>query len=159
METARQLVGRQVLRNFGKHGIHKGTITSFDDDGELTFRVEYEDGDFEDLAEAVPPICATAVPNRLPFVLQLCLPLPFVNVQHRPCASVPLVIYGSRVLALYPLPFITMLWTGDYVLKPCVNTTLFLNALWSSFIRALSGEGLITYRYFPPTLPTTTFMS
>jgi hypothetical protein len=52
METARQLAGRQVLRNFGKHGIHKGTITSFDDDGELTFRVEYEDGDFEDLAEA-----------------------------------------------------------------------------------------------------------
>ena len=52
METARQLVGRQVLRNFGRHGIHKGTITSFDDDGELTFRVEYEDGDAEDLAEA-----------------------------------------------------------------------------------------------------------
>jgi hypothetical protein len=51
METARQLVGRQVLRNFGKHGIHKGTITSFDDDGELTFRVEYEDGDLEDLSE------------------------------------------------------------------------------------------------------------
>ena len=51
METARQLVGRQVLRNFGRHGIHKGTITSFDDDGELTFRVEYEDGDAEDLAE------------------------------------------------------------------------------------------------------------
>jgi hypothetical protein len=52
METARQLVGRQVLRNFGRHGIHKGTITSFDDDGELTFRVEYEDGDAEDLVEA-----------------------------------------------------------------------------------------------------------
>ncbi len=52
MKTARQLVGRQVLRNSGRHGIHKGTITSFDDDGELTFRVEYEDGDAEDLAEA-----------------------------------------------------------------------------------------------------------
>ena len=51
METARQLVGRQVLRNFGKHGIHKGTIISFDDDGELTFRIEYQDGDAEDLAE------------------------------------------------------------------------------------------------------------
>ena len=51
METPRQLVGRQVLRNFGKQGIHKGTITSFDDDGELTFRVEYEDGDAEDLDE------------------------------------------------------------------------------------------------------------
>ena len=50
METARQLVG-QVLRNFGRHGIHKGTIISFDDDGELTFRVEYEDGDVEDLVE------------------------------------------------------------------------------------------------------------
>ncbi len=45
-------MGRQVLRNFGKHGTHKGTITSFDEDGELTFRVEYEDGDFEDLVEA-----------------------------------------------------------------------------------------------------------
>ncbi len=52
METARQLVGRQVIRNFDKHGFHKGTITSFDDDGELTFRVEYEDGDSEDLSEA-----------------------------------------------------------------------------------------------------------
>ena len=52
MKTARQLVGRQVLRNFIRHGIHKGTITSFDDDGELTFRVEYEDGDAEDLVEA-----------------------------------------------------------------------------------------------------------
>jgi hypothetical protein len=52
METARQLVGRQVLRNFGKHGIHKGAITSFDDDGELTFRVEYKNGDSEDLSEA-----------------------------------------------------------------------------------------------------------
>jgi hypothetical protein len=51
METAQQLVGMQVLRNFGKHGVHKGTITSFDDDGELTFRIEYQDGDFEDLAE------------------------------------------------------------------------------------------------------------
>ena len=51
METARELVGRQVLRNFGRHGIHKGTIISFDDDGELTFRVEYQDGDAEDLAE------------------------------------------------------------------------------------------------------------
>ncbi len=51
METPRQLVGRQVLRNFGKQGIHKGTITSFDDDGELTFRVEYEDGDAEDLSQ------------------------------------------------------------------------------------------------------------
>jgi hypothetical protein len=51
METARQLVGRQVLRNFGKHGIHKGTIISFDDDGELTFRIEYQDDDAEDLAE------------------------------------------------------------------------------------------------------------
>jgi hypothetical protein len=51
METPGQLVGRQVLRNFGKQGIHKGTITSFDDDGELTFRVEYEDGDEEDLDE------------------------------------------------------------------------------------------------------------
>jgi hypothetical protein len=52
METAQQLVGRQVLRNFGKHGIHKGTIASFDAECELTFRVEYEDGDSEDLAEA-----------------------------------------------------------------------------------------------------------
>ncbi len=52
METAQQLVGRQVLRNFGKHGAHKGTITSFDEDGKLTFRVEYEDGDCEDLVEA-----------------------------------------------------------------------------------------------------------
>ena len=51
MESTQQLVGRQVLRNFGKHGIHKGTITSYDDEGELTFRIEYEDGDFEDLAE------------------------------------------------------------------------------------------------------------
>jgi len=51
METAQQLVGRQVLRNFGKHGAHKGTITSFDEDGELTFRVEYPDGDCEDLVE------------------------------------------------------------------------------------------------------------
>jgi hypothetical protein len=51
METATQLVGRQVLRNFGKHGIHKGTIISYDDDGELTFRIEYQDGDAEDLAE------------------------------------------------------------------------------------------------------------
>jgi hypothetical protein len=40
-----------VLRNFGKHGVYKGTITSFDDDGELTFRIECQDGDFEDLAE------------------------------------------------------------------------------------------------------------
>ncbi len=40
-----------MLRKFGRHGIHKGTITSFDDDGKLTFRVEYEDGDAEDLAE------------------------------------------------------------------------------------------------------------
>jgi hypothetical protein len=52
LETAQQLVGRQVLRNFGKRGTHKGTITSFDEEGELTFRVEYEDGDFEDLVEA-----------------------------------------------------------------------------------------------------------
>ena len=41
-----------MLRNFGKHGIHKGAITSFDDDGELTFRVEYKNGDSEDLSEA-----------------------------------------------------------------------------------------------------------
>ena len=51
MESVQQLVGRQVLRNFGKHGVHKGTITSYDDEGELTFRIEYQDGDFEDLAE------------------------------------------------------------------------------------------------------------
>ena len=51
METPGELVGRHVLRDFGKHGVHKGTITSFDDDGDLTFRVEYPDGDFEDLAE------------------------------------------------------------------------------------------------------------
>ncbi len=51
METASQLVGRQVLRSFGKHGVHKGAITSYDDEGELTFRVEYEDDDSEDLSE------------------------------------------------------------------------------------------------------------
>jgi hypothetical protein len=51
METPGELVGRQVLRNFGAAGIHKGTIQSFDEDGELTFRVQYEDGDEEDLDE------------------------------------------------------------------------------------------------------------
>jgi hypothetical protein len=50
-ETPQQLEGRQVLRNFGRHGTHRGTITSLDDEEELTFRVEYEDGDCEDLAE------------------------------------------------------------------------------------------------------------
>ncbi len=40
-----------MLRSFGKHGVHKGTITSYDDEGKLKFRVEYEDGDFEDLSE------------------------------------------------------------------------------------------------------------
>ncbi len=44
--------GKASVAKFGKHGIHKGTITSFDDDGELTFRVEYGDGDCEDSAEA-----------------------------------------------------------------------------------------------------------
>jgi hypothetical protein len=51
MATPDELVGRFVLRNFGKHGLHKGTITSYDPEGELTFRVEYVDGDFEDLSE------------------------------------------------------------------------------------------------------------
>ena len=45
------LVGRHVLRNFGRHGFHKGTVASYDDDGELTYRVEYVDGDFEDLSQ------------------------------------------------------------------------------------------------------------
>ncbi len=53
METPGELVGRHVLRDFGRHGVYKGTITSFDDDGDLTFRVEYADGDCEDLAEDV----------------------------------------------------------------------------------------------------------
>ena len=44
-------MGRHVLRNFGRHGVHKGTISSYDDEGELTFRVDYLDGDFEDLSE------------------------------------------------------------------------------------------------------------
>ena len=44
------LVGRYVLRNFGRHGVHRGTVTSYDDDGELSFRVKYEDGDYEDLS-------------------------------------------------------------------------------------------------------------
>jgi hypothetical protein len=51
MKTPAQLVGRQVLRDFGKHGAHKGAITSFDEDGELTYRVQYDDGDCEDLAD------------------------------------------------------------------------------------------------------------
>jgi hypothetical protein len=42
-------LGRHVLRDFGRHGFHKGLITSYDDDGELTFRVDYVDGDQEDL--------------------------------------------------------------------------------------------------------------
>jgi hypothetical protein len=51
MASPAKLVGRQVLRSFGKHGVHKGDITSYDDEGELTFRVEYPDGDVEDLSE------------------------------------------------------------------------------------------------------------
>ena len=46
-----ELVGRHVLRSFGRHGVHKGTIVSYDDDVELTFRIEYQDGDFEDLSQ------------------------------------------------------------------------------------------------------------
>ena len=45
------LVGRHVLRNFGRHGVHRGTVASYDDEGELTFRVKYVDGDFEDLSQ------------------------------------------------------------------------------------------------------------
>ncbi len=41
METPAQLVGRQVLRDFGKHGVHKGTITSFDEDGVEASTVNY----------------------------------------------------------------------------------------------------------------------
>ncbi len=40
-----------MLRSYVKHGVHKGDITSYDDEGELTFRVEYADGDVEDLSE------------------------------------------------------------------------------------------------------------
>jgi hypothetical protein len=58
--TPEALVGRHVLRNFGKHGVHKGTISSYDDDGELTFRVDYLDGDFEDLSEE--HVLATIIP-------------------------------------------------------------------------------------------------
>jgi hypothetical protein len=62
MNSPAALVGRHVLRSFGKHGIHKGTIASYDDDGELTFRVEYLDGDFEDLSQ--DDVEATLVPSR-----------------------------------------------------------------------------------------------
>jgi hypothetical protein len=51
MASPAKLVGWQVLRSIGKHGVHKGDITSYDDEGELTFRVEYPDGDVEDLSE------------------------------------------------------------------------------------------------------------
>ena len=50
-----------MLRSFGKHGVHKGDITSYDDEGELTFRVEYPDGDFEDLSEV--DVRATLIDN------------------------------------------------------------------------------------------------
>jgi hypothetical protein len=53
-------VGRHVLRNFGSHGVHKGTISSYDPEGELTFRVDYLDGDFEDLSEE--DVLATLIP-------------------------------------------------------------------------------------------------
>ncbi len=53
-------MGRHVLRNFGKYGVHKGTISSYDDEGELTFRVNYLDGDFEDLSEE--HVLATIIP-------------------------------------------------------------------------------------------------
>jgi hypothetical protein len=51
MNSPAALVGRHVLRNFGKHGVHKGTIASYDEHGELTFRVDYLDGDYEDLSQ------------------------------------------------------------------------------------------------------------
>jgi hypothetical protein len=60
MTTPEDLVGRHVLRNFGKHGVHKGTISSYDPEGELTFRVDYLDGDFEDLSEE--DVLATLIP-------------------------------------------------------------------------------------------------
>ncbi len=44
-----ELVGRHVRRKFGSHGFYKGCIVSYDEDDELTFRVEYPDGDVEDL--------------------------------------------------------------------------------------------------------------
>ncbi len=53
-------MGRHVLRNFGKHGVHKETIVSYDEDGELTFRVDYLDGDYEDLSQE--EVEATLVP-------------------------------------------------------------------------------------------------
>ncbi len=37
------------------------SLASFDDDGELTFRVEYEDDDYEDLAEEEEDVRATLI--------------------------------------------------------------------------------------------------
>jgi hypothetical protein len=51
MNSPDALVGRHVLRNFGKHGVHKGTVSFYDEDGELKFRVDYLDGDYEDLSQ------------------------------------------------------------------------------------------------------------
>ncbi len=63
MNSPAALVGRHVLRNFGKHDVHKGTIASYDDDGELTFRVEYIDGDFEDLSQEDVEATLVALPS------------------------------------------------------------------------------------------------
>ena len=43
-------MGRHVSRNFGTHGIYNGLIASYNEEDELTFRVEYTDGDEEDLS-------------------------------------------------------------------------------------------------------------
>jgi len=64
MASPAKLVGRQVLRSFGKHGVHRGDITSYDDEEELTFRVEYPDGDFEDLSEVDVRATLIDMPKR-----------------------------------------------------------------------------------------------
>jgi hypothetical protein len=45
-------------------------------------------------------------------VIRLCHPLPFEDVQHSQCVNVRPLLFGSRVLALCPLRFITMPWIG-----------------------------------------------
>ena len=65
-----------MLRSFGKHGVHKGDITSYDDEGELTFRVEYPDGDFEDLSEV--DVRATLIDNgkKIQVITLQSIPVP-----------------------------------------------------------------------------------
>ena len=49
-ERGERVVGSAVSKSFGRHGFFSGVVVGYDRDREL-YRVEYEDGDWEEIDE------------------------------------------------------------------------------------------------------------